>query len=190
MIKTWHPHDEATAAGTLTVFVEWLRATARLPGAKPDAVRAWAARDQPAFIAAIAEFAGLDAAAGNAANRLRYSGPREALVLRRGGIRLSWSRDALRQNRPPLPADIAAALQSGTWHDLVASTAWHLLDAGTRPDDRLRWAGTIADAWALGALVCGAAIILTDAPADALPAIAAEERGKILRPPPSGPAPR
>jgi hypothetical protein len=186
MIKAWHPPDEATAASTLAVFVEWLRATARLPDANPDAIRQWAARDEAAFAAAIAAFAGLDPAAGNAANRLRYAGPREALVLRRGGVRQSWSRDALRQGAPPLPADLAGALGSGTWHDLLASAAFHLLHANTRPDDRLLWAGDPTDPWPLGALICGAAIILTDAPADTLPAVAAEERATILRPPPSG----
>jgi hypothetical protein len=187
MIKAWHPPDEATAASTLAVFVEWLRATARLPEADPAAIRQWAARDETAFTAAIAAFAGLDPQAGNAANRLRYAGPQEALVLRRGGVRQSWSRDALRQGTPPLPADLAAALGSGTWHDLLAAAAWHLLRANTRPDDRLLWAGDPADPLPLGTLICGAAIILTDAPADALPAIAAEERAQILRPPPSNP---
>src|SRR5271169_4196246 len=131
--NTWFPPDEPTAASTLAVFVEWLRATARLPGVDPDAIRQWAARDDAAFTAAVAAFAGLDPAAGNVANRLRHAGPQEALVLRRGGIRQSWSRDALRQHRPPLPADLAAALGSGTWHDLVASAAWHLLQMNTRP---------------------------------------------------------
>jgi hypothetical protein len=186
MIKTWHPPDEAAAASTLAVFVEWLRATARLPGADPDAVREWAGREADAFSEAIAAFAGLDPAAGNAANRLRYTGPREALVLRRGGVRQSWSRDALRHNQPPLPADIAAAFHAGTWHDLVASVAWHLLDADTRPDDHLLWSGDPTDALPLGALICGATIILTDAPAEAPPFIAAEESATILRPPPSG----
>jgi hypothetical protein len=156
-----------------------LRATARLPEADPVTARKWAARDDAGFAA----FAGLDQAAGNAANRLRYAGPQEALVLWRGGVRQSWSRDALRANRPAVPADIAAALHSGTWHELVASAAWHLLQENTRPDVRLLWDGDPADPRALGALTCGAALIL----ADALPAIAAEEKAKILRPSPSGP---
>ena len=187
MIKAWQPPDEATAASTLAVFVEWLRATARLPDADPATIRQWSARDAAAFAAAIAAFAGLDPRAGNAANRLRHAGPQEALVLRRGGVRQSWSRDALRQNLPPLPADLAAALGSGTWHDLVQTAAWHLLRLNTRPDDRLLWAGDPTDARPLGALICGATIILTDAPADELPAIAAEELGEILRPPPADP---
>jgi hypothetical protein len=185
--KPWFPPDEPTAAGTLTVFVEWLRATARLPDADPDAVRDWMARDDAAFADAIAAFAGLDPAAGNAANRLRYTGPREALVLRRGGLRQSWSRDALWQNLPPLPADLAAALRAGTWQDLIATVAWHLLEAETRPDDRLLWAGDPTDPLAFGALACGAAIILTDAPAGVLPAIATEETARTVRPPPSDP---
>ena len=168
--KMWFPVDEATAASTAAVFVEWLRATGRAPD------------DDAAF----ADFAGLDAAAGVAANRLRYPGPREALVLRRGELRNAWSRDGLRQDQPPLPDDIATALRSGSWHDLVASVAWHLFDAEIHPDDRLLWAGEPTDPWAFGALACGAAIILTDAPVDALPAIAIEENARTLRPPPSG----
>ena len=46
-------------------------------------------------------FADLDPASGNAANYLRYAGTREALVLRRGSVRQSWSRGALRNNQPP-----------------------------------------------------------------------------------------
>jgi hypothetical protein len=183
--RSWFPPDEPTAASTLTVFVEWLRATARLPDADPDAVTRWMALDDALFAEAIAAFAGLDAAAGNAANRLRYAGPREALVLRRGGSRQSWSRDALRQNRPPPPTDLATTLSGGTWKDLVATVAWHLLEAETRPDDRLLWAGDPTDALPFGALACGATLILTDAPADALPAIATGEKAKLLRPPPS-----
>jgi hypothetical protein len=179
MIKAWHPPDEATAASTLAVLVEWLRATARLPDADPDTARAWAARDAAGFAA----FAGLHQAAGNAANRTRHAGPQEALVLRRDGNRQSWSRDALKEKQPPLPPDIAAALHSGTWHHLVASAAWHLLHAETRPDDRLLWDGDPADPWALGALTCGATLIL----ADARPTIAREEQAKTFRPPPSGP---
>jgi hypothetical protein len=177
--KPWHPPDEATAASTLAVLVEWLRATARLPNADPDTAREWAARNAAGFAA----FAGLDQAAGNAANRTRHAGPQEALVLRRDGLRRSWSRDALKENKPPFPQHIAAALNSGTWHDLVSSAAWHLLHEKTRPDDRLLWDGDPADPWALGALTCGATLIL----ADALPAIAREEQARILRPPPSGP---
>ena len=184
--KSWFPPDEPTTASTLAVFVEWLRATARQRDADPDAVRRWMARGDAQFTAAIAAFAGLDAAAGNAANRLRYAGPRDALVLRRGGTRQSWSRDALRRKPAPLPADLAITLGSGCWKDLVATVAWHLLEAETHPDDRLLWAGDPTDPLPFGALACGATLILTDAPADALPAIATEEKAKILRPPPSG----
>ena len=135
MIKPWHPADEATAASTLAVFVEWLRATGRKADADPAAVRDWAARD------------------------------------------------ALRQNAPPVPLDLGA----GGWRELVASAAWHLLDENVRPDDRVVWGGAIGDAWALGALICGATLILTDAAGEALAEIAAAEKAKILRRPLSNP---
>ena len=74
----------------------------------------------------------------------------------------------------------------GTWPDLLATVVWHLMAAETRPDDRLLWAGDPTDPLPFGALACGATLILTDAPAAALPAIATEETAKLLRPPPSG----
>jgi hypothetical protein len=166
-------------------------------GVDPAAVFRWEVEEPASFHAAVAAFAGLDQALGVLGNRLRYAGPREALVLRRRAVRLAWSRDALRLLRgvspvagtptaPPLPTDIAGTLGTGTWEELVAEAAFHLLHTNTRPDDRVLCA--LATSCAFGVLTVGATLILTDAAHDELEVIAAQERAKILRPPPSAPA--
>jgi hypothetical protein len=213
----WCPPDEATAASTMAVFIEWVRAAARQPDPPrwvtaraammgkidPQAVFRWEAEEPASFAAAIAAFAGLDERLGALGNRLRYAGRKEALVLRCGGTRLAWSRDELRaacevgvRNMPALPDRIAAALQAGTWDRLVAEAAFHLLHNNTRPDDRVlcRWdrvdaAGEHKERHCLpfGVLTVGATLVLADAPEEELAAIAAAERARMLRPPPSSP---
>jgi hypothetical protein len=223
--RIWYPPDEATAASTMAVFVEWLRAAAAQPdpprwmsvwgeatrAIDPGAVFRWEAEEPASFGMALAAFAGLDESAGMAGNRLRYTGPKEALVLWRGSARMAWSRDGLRAvcqagthqvvTRPDsLPAAVDAALREGTWDELIAETAFHLLHNNTRPDDRVlcQWDGVgAADTpgvapclhagKVLGVLTVGATLILADATDDRLAAIAAKEGAKILRPPLSAP---
>jgi hypothetical protein len=218
----WHPLDEATAASAMAVFVEWVRAAARQPQPPrwvtagvamtgkidPEAAFRWQAEEPASFAAAIAAFAGLDQSLGVLGNRLRYTGPKEALVLRPGGARLAWSRDELRMlcgfgksgAVPALPADIDTALREGTWEEVIAETAFHLLRNNTRPDDRVlcEWRGVSAadkprphlpsqGGREFGVLTVGATLILADAAANELAAIAAAEQARMLRPLLSGP---
>ncbi|HEY2132143.1 MAG TPA: hypothetical protein VGH36_04085 [Acetobacteraceae bacterium] len=176
----WHPFDEAEAAGTMAAFAEWLRATGRLKAADPALVAGWPARDNGAFSAAIAAFCGLDPTRTPRQNLLQPTGGREALVLHRAG-RHAWSRDQLRCDRPALPADIAATLDALDWQGLVDIVSHHMLVAGTRPDDRLLWAGDPTDPLPYGALLPGATIILAR---DASAELAAAESARLLRPPP------
>jgi hypothetical protein len=189
MTRAWHPYDEAEAAGTKAAFIEWLRATRRLEAAEPAVIDAWPSRDPTGFASAIADFAGLDPNCPPAQNLFAPQGPREALVLFRPGIgqnrRQSWSRDALRTGMPALPADIAALLAKLDWAELVRIAAYHLLDAGTRPDDRLLWGGTVTDALPYGALLLGATVILVDDPFTDRSALGAAEGARLLRPPPA-----
>jgi acetoacetyl-CoA synthetase len=186
MTRAWHPYDEAEAAGTKAAFIEWLRATRRLETADPAAIEAWPSRDPAGFATAIADFAGLDATLPPARNLFAPQGPREALVLYRPGIgRQSWSRDALRAGLPALPSDIAALLAGLGWAELVRIVAYHLLVAGTRPDDRLLWGGTVTDALPYGALLLGATVILVDDPSADRSALGTAERARLLRPPPA-----
>ncbi len=158
--KPWRPADEAEATSNRGVFIEWLHATGREPEAGPDDVPAW-----QSDLDAMAEFGGLRRNAGWAGNLRRHRGRREAVV-RLAPSRRAWSRDAL--------ADSDAAWQqaAGTaseqpWENLVRIVASHLLDAETRPDDRLLWGGDPCDPWPWGALAIGATLILDGGEADA-----------------------
>ncbi|MCW3473631.1 hypothetical protein [Limobrevibacterium gyesilva] len=183
----WHPFDETAAASTLATFIEWLRASGRLADADPASVDTWRRADPAGFGAAIAAFAGLDPDRSPAANLLRFTGAREALVLHHAGQRRVWSRDALHSGTPPLPACIADRLRALSWPALLDLAAGHLLDANTRPDDRLLWTGGAADPWPFGALIVGATVILAgDSPLDPR-ALAAAERAMLLRPRSSDP---
>jgi hypothetical protein len=189
MTRAWHPYDEAEAAGTKAAFIEWLRATRRLETADPAAIDAWPSRDPAGFATAIADFAEFDTTCPPARNLLAPQGPREALVLYRPGIgqngRQSWSRDTLRAGLPALPSDIAALLAGLDWAELVRIAAYHLLVAGTRPDDRLLWDGAMTDALPYGALLLGATVILVDDPSADRSALGAAEGARLLRPPPA-----
>jgi hypothetical protein len=186
MTRAWHPYDEAEAAGSKAAFIEWLRAARRLETADPVAIDAWPSRDPAGFASAIADFAGLDASLPPARNLLAPQGPREALVLYRRGIgRQSWSRDALRAGVPALPSDIAALLAALDWSELVRIVAYHLLVAGTRPDDRLLWDGGVTDALPYGALLLGATVILADDPSADCATLSGREGARLFRPPPA-----
>ena len=161
--KPWRPAAEAEAVATLSVFVEWLRATGPMAQATPARMRDWQAADPDAFLAHVAAFAGLDAARGVRCNLLRHDGTREALVLHDAtGAQRGWSRDDVRQGRD-LPAPVGAALDGMAWRDLLRLAADHLLIAGTRPDDRLVWAGDPAAPWPYGAWIVGAVVVLAGA---------------------------
>jgi hypothetical protein len=151
------------------LFLEWLRACRGLHLPDAGALAAWR-RDAPdAFADVLADFAGLDTAAGWRANLLRWTGPREALVVRHRGACRAWTRDALRAAQD-LPAPVAEILARTDVAGLLALAASHLLDAETRPDDRLLWTGDPADPWPYGAWLVGATVILGsagDAPAEA-----------------------
>jgi hypothetical protein len=185
--SAWHPTDEQEAASTLAVFVEWLRAGGQMPDASPARVAAWRLAEPAAFRHAIAGFAGMNRAGRPRDNLLLATGPRAALVLHRGGVRRQWSRDEWRQRQPALPADIDAMLENLTWPVLLDVAARHLLDAGTRPDDRLLWTGDAADPLPYGALVAGATLVVAEAQRDGGAALATAEGAVIFRPPLSGP---
>jgi hypothetical protein len=161
--KPWRPADEAEAVGGMAVFVEWLRATGRMPAASPAAVQNLRSTDPPAFRAAVAAFAGLDAAGGVRAALLRHRGPRPALVTEdSAGRTRTWSRDDVQADRA-LPPCVATALAGVTWPELVDLAATHLLDAGTRPGDRVVWTGDPSDPWPYGAWIAGATVVLAGA---------------------------
>ena len=60
----WFPADESEAVSARTVFIEWLRATGRMPDADPATLQAWRHTHPAAFREAFAAFAGIDAAEG------------------------------------------------------------------------------------------------------------------------------
>lgn len=159
----WRPAEEAAAGGAMAVFVEWLRATERLPAATPAAVAKWQENRPEQFLTAIAAFAGFDPACDVRANLLRHAGDRDALVVhdQSGGGRV-WSRDDVRALRD-LPTCVARVVSRLSWRDLLGLAADHLLLAGTRPDDRLVWTGDPAEAWPYGAWTVGAAVVLRPA---------------------------
>jgi len=163
-------------AGNTALFLEWLRACRdqTLPGAA--ALAAWRREAPAAFAAALAEFAGLDPGLGWRANLLCFGGLREALVIRRDGTRRVWTRDDLRAARD-LPAPVASILARTDPEGLLALAASHLLDAETRPDDRLLWTGDAADPWPYGAWLVGATVILGS------PGDAAAEAARIVTAP-------
>ena len=183
----WHPFDEAGAAGNVAAFTEWLRASGRWTAAEPRALRRWQRRLPEDFAQAVAAFAGLDLACSPAAGLWPMPGRRGAVVLHRAGRR-AWSRDAWRAGDPPVPADIRTMLEALAWPDVIAAVAHHLLEAGTRPDDRLLWAGAVTDPLPFAALPFGATIILADPPPADPAAFAAREGASVLRPP-RAPAP-
>jgi hypothetical protein len=74
------------------------------------------------------------------------------------------------------------------WPALIGAVAHHLLVVGTRPDDRLLWAGAVTDPLPFGALPLGTTLIVADAPPADLAAFAASENAILLRPA-SGPPP-
>ena len=158
--KPWHPTDEAEAVSNRGVFIEWLRATGRQPDAEPCDVPEWRSD-----IDSMVEFIGLNPGAGWAGNLRRSRGGREALV--RLAPRRAWSRDALAGDDAAW-AQAAGVLAEQPWDTLVRVVASHLLDADTRPDDRLLWGGDPYDPWPWGALAIGATLILGGDEADAM----------------------
>jgi hypothetical protein len=169
MKLAWHPPDESMAASALAVFVEWARATGAMPLADPDQVMTWAARRGADFDAAMARFMGWPWPSPAASALVaRTRGAREAVARHRGGVRDSWTYDAL-------APWIAAALDGA---DPIALAVFHLLERNTRPDDRLLWMGDPADPLPLGALFIGATVILADRPTSTL---AEAERALELR---------
>jgi hypothetical protein len=133
-VRPWYPSDEQEAASARTVFIEWLRATGRVPDADPATLQAWRASDPVSFRTAFASFAGIDPAAP--------------------------ARDTLRS---PAPEEYLAALDVAGMAEFLDTVAAHLLDAGTRPDDRLVWAGPPA-LWPLAALAIGAEVTFRPPP--------------------------
>jgi hypothetical protein len=179
----WFPASEADATTNLAYLVEWLRATRGWENASPDLVRTWQQTDPSTFRAAVGAFAGLRPELGWQGNLLHGDG-QEALVLWRNGQRTAWSRAALRATSAHcLPPALAARLAAATWPELLALAAATLIDADTRPADRLLWQGDPADPWSLGGLLAGATVIL---PLDAAPDYAglaiAERAGLVRRP--------
>ena len=159
MIKAvWHPADERMAAGNLTCFVEWLRATGHRADANPDSVLVWAASRDAAFDAAVSGFMDWDEAGPRIA---ADCGRHEAVIEHRAGTRRSWTYDGM-------PDHFLAALQAA---DAIALASFHLLECDTRPDDRLLWMGGADDSIALGGLFFGATVILTDALIATLPGL-------------------
>jgi len=146
--------DEAEATGNRGVFLEWLRATGREPDATSQHVSTWRADAD-----AMAAFAGLRRADGWAGNLRRWHGAREAVVRLHPAPRRAWSRDALAGSEAAWAA-AAAAMAEQPWEVLVRVVASHLLDAETRPDDRLLWGGDPGEPWPWGALAIGATLIL------------------------------
>ena len=159
--KPWRPADEAEATCNRGGFIEWLRATGRAPDAGPDDVATW-----QADLDAMAAFGGLQRADGWAGNLRRHRGRREAVV-RLTPARRVWTRDALADSDAAWAA-AAGAVAEQPWAALVRIVASHLLDAETRPDDRLLWGGDPGDPWPWGALAVGATLILDGDAADAL----------------------
>ena len=125
-VPPWFPSDEAEAVSARTVFIEWLRATGRMADADPATVAAWRKTDAQTFREAFAAFAGIDPTAP--------------------------ARDALRK---AAPEDWRPFVDATAMPEFLDAVAAHLLDAGTRPDDRLVWTGAPA-LWPLAALVIGA----------------------------------
>ena len=150
----WRPADEAAATGNRAIFMEWLRATGREPDAMPGHVAIWRADADT-----MAAFAGLRRASGWAGNLRRFQGTREAVVHLRPEPRRAWSRDALAGSDAAWAA-AAGAMAEQPWEVLVRVAASHLLDAETRPDDRLMWGGDHHEPWPWGALAVGATLIL------------------------------
>jgi hypothetical protein len=162
----WRPANEAESVGGMAVFVEWLRATGRMTGATPKAVRHWRDADRGAMRGAIAAFAGLDEADGVRASLLRHDGRRVALMARdAAGEQRRWTYADLR-SAGDLPPAVATMLAGLTWPALMDLAADHLLFAGTRPDDTVRWTGDPAAPWPYGAWIVGATVLLA-APAQA-----------------------
>lgn len=157
--RPWRPADEAEATSNRGVFIEWLRATGRQPDAGPADVAGWRSD-----LDAMARFSGLRPDAGWAGNLRCNRGGREAVV--HLGPRRAWSRDALLDDAAW--AEAAGAMADQPWETLVRVVASHLLDAETRPDDRLLWGGDPRDPWPWGALAIGATLILGGGEADAM----------------------
>jgi hypothetical protein len=141
------------------MFIEWLRACRQLRLAGPAALGEWRVRDPAAVAEAVAGFLSLDPRQGWRGNLLRGQGHRAALVLAGGDARRVWSRGELLAGGD-LPASLCAVLTCDDWSGLLALAASHLLDADTRPDDRLLWLGDPADPWPYGAWLVGAAVVL------------------------------
>lgn len=150
----WRPASEAAATGNRGIFIEWLRATGREPEALPEHVAIW-----QADAGTIAAFAGLRRASSWAGSLRRFRGTREAVVRLQPAARKAWSRDALAGSDAAW-AEAAGAMAEQPWEVLLRVVASHLLDAETRPDDRLMWAGDPHEVWPWGALAIGATLIL------------------------------
>jgi hypothetical protein len=157
---TWRPASEAEAVSTPAVFLEWLRAVRGVALDGVAALAAWRREAPAAFDAAMSDFVGLPCDAGVCAALLRGLGPRTALVLfEAGGDSQNLTRAELLAS-DTLPEPVEKMLAALTPADLPALAASHLLDADTRPDTRLLWAGDPADPWPLGAWLVGAALLL------------------------------
>jgi hypothetical protein len=148
----WRPASEAEAAGAGALFIEWCRATRGVALDGAPALAAWR-RDEPgAFADAIADFAGLTGDGGPRDALLRGNPSRAALIVD-GAV---WSRGALLA-AAAMPAWLDAALEHV---DLVALAAFHLLDAGTAPDDCVPWDGDPGNPSPLGAWLVGASVLV------------------------------
>jgi hypothetical protein len=141
------------------VFIEWCRATRAVALDGPAALAAWRREEPAAFADAIADFAGLTGHASKREALLRGNPTRAALIVTDDGGRTVWSRGDLLATAP-WPAWLEAALMNA---DLVALAAFHLLDAGTAPDDCVPWSGDPADPWPLGAWLVGASVLVQPA---------------------------
>lgn len=166
----WHPDSEPLAASGLAVFVEWLRATTRMPDATPELALAWATAPTPDFAAAMAAFmAWPSPRSPNLAHRPGHP----AIIRIQGGLRTTWRYDRL-------PAWATRSLAAA---DPSALAIFHILRNNTQPDDRLLWMGRPDHPLPLGALYIGATVILADEPT---PALAAAEGAMELHEAASG----
>jgi hypothetical protein len=166
---------EVEVSSNLAAFLLWLEATGR--GLKTaEAVRRWAGEDRAAFRRAVQDFAGLNPEQGIDGALTCLDGERVALVIRTAASREVWTRHSLRAG---LPMPLRQCLHGATWNDLLDWTADHLFAAETRPDDVLVWDGPVNDPWPLGALVVGAALVLS--PGEDAASAAAAEGARILR---------
>jgi hypothetical protein len=168
------PGKEKIATTNAWAFLHWLRGVRNVDLAGWEALQRWSADDPAGFVAAIADFAHLDAPS---LRLCRHAGPQEALVWRNETARVSLTRDDWATSVSALPPDMVAALKRD-WpvQTLIRPVAELLLHTDLRPDDRL----LVADGnWPWFAALLEGTTLIFAAPEDLLQA-AEEENATVL----------